>query len=101
MPTRKNEIGDVQKKLRPIRKMIKKGRKIIRLPYKIILSPVKTQWNIPHLPRGTRGIPGRNMSLFYLDDGLLTGEVTAITAALALLQQKNNCPRPQAQPGQE
>ena len=28
------------------------------------------------------------MSLFYLDDGLLTGEVTAITAALALLQQK-------------
>lgn len=35
-----------------------------------------------------RGLPGLDVSLFYLDDGLLAGEITAVTAALALIQQK-------------
>lgn len=35
-----------------------------------------------------RGLPGLDVSLFYLDDGLLAVEITAVAAALALIQQR-------------
>lgn len=52
------------------------------------LGPLLFAVGLQPLAAELRAMPGLDMALFYLDDGFVAGEVTAVAAAIALVQQR-------------